>query len=238
MTGLLASVADLKEARLVLAAGADIVDLKDPQQGVLGAVSQDIAGEVVRHIAGRCPVSATVGDLPMQAEVIASAIEGMATAGVNLIKVGTFGVLDDKVMAMFAAQASAGHAIVVVFFADRAPDLSVVPDLAAAGIHGVMLDTADKHNGHLRAHSDDAALATFVAKARSYGFVVGLAGSLRLDDIPPLLALQPDYLGFRGALCRGNRRTHAIDPVAVREVRAWMAGSSRNGHDQWMESVL
>ena len=32
-----------------------------------------------------------------------------------------------------------------------------------------------------------------------------LAGSLKLEDVPLLLPLKPDYLGFRGALCEGGR---------------------------------
>jgi (5-formylfuran-3-yl)methyl phosphate synthase len=47
----------------------------------------------------------------------------------------------------------------------------------------------------------------------------GLAGSLRLADVAPLLALAPDYLGFRGALCEAGR-TSVIDPERVRAVRA------------------
>ena len=43
MTRMLASVADAAEAEAVLQLGADIVDLKDPRRGALGAVSLDAA---------------------------------------------------------------------------------------------------------------------------------------------------------------------------------------------------
>ena len=33
------------------------------------------------------------------------------------------------------------------------------------------------------------------------GLLTGLAGSLEAADVPRLLLLAPDYLGFRGALC-------------------------------------
>ena len=47
------------------------------------------------------------------------------------------------------------------------------------------------------------------------------AGSLRIADIPALSAAGPDYLGFRGGLCRGFDRTNGIDPLRVAEaVRA------------------
>nr|WP_244433876.1 (5-formylfuran-3-yl)methyl phosphate synthase [Azospirillum sp. B506] len=51
----------------------------------------------------------------------------------------------------------------------------------------------------------------------------GLAGSLRVADIPALAALSPDYLGFRCALCSGER-TNAIDPQEAARVAACVAG--------------
>ena len=47
----------------------------------------------------------------------------------------------------------------------------------------------------------------------------GLAGSLGLADIAPLARHAPDYLGFRGALCKDGR-TSTLDPERVRTVRA------------------
>ena len=88
----------------------------------------------------------------------------------------------------------------------------------AVGI-GVSVDTADKAAGGLRVHRCDAALGQIVRRARSLGLLTGLAGSLSVADIPFLAALGPDYLGFRGALCRGGR-AGPLDPGAFQEVRA------------------
>ncbi len=48
----------------------------------------------------------------------------------------------------------------------------------------------------------------------------GLAGSLEEPDIPRLLVLAPDLLGFRGALCGPGGRGAALDLGRVRAVRA------------------
>ncbi len=64
MTAMLASVRTLDEALLALAGGADIIDLKDPARGALGALDQATARNIVAAIGGRAPVSATIGDLP------------------------------------------------------------------------------------------------------------------------------------------------------------------------------
>ena len=52
------------------------------------------------------------------------------------------------------------------------------------------------------------------------GLFAGLAGALRADDVPALLALEPDYLGFRSALCNQARRTAGLDMAACRRIRA------------------
>ena len=68
MNGMLASVRDWEEAQIALNAHVDIIDLKQPDLGALGALDIDTIGDIVTKIDFRCPVSATIGDLPMQAE--------------------------------------------------------------------------------------------------------------------------------------------------------------------------
>ena len=50
--------------------------------------------------------------------------------------------------------------------------------------------------------------------------MVGVAGSLRPEHVAPLLALRPDVIGFRGALCHGGRRDAELDPIACSQIRA------------------
>src|SRR5213082_3340205 len=61
---LLVSVVSVEEARRALAGGADIIDVKDPNEGALGAPSPRTLSEVVREVGGRAPVSVALGDLP------------------------------------------------------------------------------------------------------------------------------------------------------------------------------
>jgi hypothetical protein len=49
--------------------------------------------------------------------------------------------------------------------------------------------------------------------------ISGLAGSLRLADIPLLLPLAADYLGFRGALCEGGERVEGLSARPLHQVR-------------------
>jgi (5-formylfuran-3-yl)methyl phosphate synthase len=221
VTGFLASVNCLEEADIALQAGADVIDLKEPARGVLGAVPVSTLREVVRFIAGCSLVSATVGDLSGDPEVTSEAVAEVAATGVDIVKVGLFD--KENRIAFFqalAAQAQSGARLVVVLFADREPEPeTVLVAIAEGGLMGVMLDTADKQGGSLRDCCSDLQLAGFVRKGKELGLVTGLAGSLRNEDIEPLLHLGPDYLGFRGALCSGRSRHQAIDPLAVRAIR-------------------
>lgn len=221
MTGLLASVSDTREALLALAGGADIIDLKDPARGALGAVPAEIQRQVVQLIGGRRPVSATVGDLPMNPACLTAAVLRTAATGVDLVKIGLYDLPAGMDCVTTLGQTCAQRVpLIAVLFADQQPDLEWLPDLAAAGFHGVMLDTADKAAGRLLQHASIETLQAFVQRAHGLGLLTGLAGSLRIEDIPTLLPLAADYLGFRGALCVGRRRTGSLSMAAIAAARS------------------
>lgn len=219
----LASVSTPEEADLVARHGADIIDLKDPAAGALGAVDIRKVARVVVQQRTRHPqrlISATIGDVPLQPPAVRDAIRAMAAAGVDIVKIGWFAAsLDSNMLPVLRDLAEQDIRLVVVLFAEHGTQSDYLAALAGAGVHGVMLDTADKAGGSLRDKLADAELGEFVNMARQHGLVCGLAGSLRRTDIPPLLVLEPDYLGFRGALCRDSERTAGLDGPAVESVR-------------------
>lgn len=219
MTYLLAGVTNLREAEIALDGGADIIDLRSASPGAFGALPVPVVTETVALIARRRPVWATAGDGPLPPEALAERVSALAETGVDYIKVGVFG--DGAAAACIAALAPiAQHvALVGVLFADRRPDLGLLPLLARSGFSGVMLDTLDKGAGSLRRHVADAGLGRFVGRAAMDGLLCGLAGSLTAQDVVPLFALGPDFLGFRGALCAGGDRQAEIDPAAVARLR-------------------
>ena len=61
--------------------------------------------------------------------------------------------------------------------------------------------------------------------------MAGLAGSLEPPDVPRLLLLEPDYLGFRGALCAGRDRAARIDPAAIAIIRELIPFDARSAAD-------
>lgn len=220
MTGLLASVTGSQEAALAMAGGADIIDLKEPSKGALGAVPHDVQCEVVQSINGRCLISATVGDLPMVPETIAAAISRTARNGIDMIKVGLRDLENhSNCLEALADASSHGIHVVAVLFAEDHPPRHLLGDLRDAGCYGVMLDTASKDAGRLVQYLDIRTLELFVGSARDLGLLTGLAGSLQLEDIAELRKLEPDYLGFRGALCENGIRTGRLSASAMARVR-------------------
>jgi dihydroneopterin aldolase len=219
MTLLLASVTGPDEAALMLAHGADIIDLKDPSKGALGALAPDVVRATVAAIHGRRPVSAVTGNLPMEPEVIVAAVETMARAGVDYVKVGLFPGPERQACVRALASPARTIKIIGVMFADCGADNDLVKVMAGSGFAGAMLDTSDKRAGGLLDCMDVASLREFVGACRGYGMMTGLAGSLEAPDVPRLLLLAPDYLGFRGALCVGRDRSARIDPASVGVIR-------------------
>ena len=219
MTLMLASVTGAEEAEIALEHGADIIDLKDPSEGALRALPLDLVRAAVAAVAGRRPVSAVAGDLPMQPDSVVAAVEGIARTGVDYLKVGLLPgpSCGDCVRALSAL--TRATQIVAVMFADREPDVTLLLLLAECGFAGAMLDTSHKASGRLLDHADMAFLQDYVDRCRRHGLMSGLAGSLEPPDIPRLLLLTPDFLGFRGALCANRQRAARVDPHRVRMVR-------------------
>lgn len=219
MTAFLASVSNLDEAGIVLECGADIIDLKNPLQGALGALSLKQVRDIVQWVARRKPISATVGDLPMQAHVLFDAVQSMARTEVDIVKVGFFGDQPNQdCISALSVLAGQGVKLVAVMFADQGFQVSAIQPLATAGFYGVMLDTAVKNGQSLRDICTDRELGEFVQEAHRSSLLAGLAGSLRSQDISVLSAYNPDYLGFRGALCTNAQRTMQVEPQKVSAV--------------------
>ncbi|RUU38052.1 hypothetical protein EOC93_23655 [Mesorhizobium sp. M6A.T.Ce.TU.002.03.1.1] len=229
MTRMLGSVTGVDEAEIALSGGVDIVDLKNPKAGALGAVSTQTISRAISLIAGRAPVSAVCGDLPMEPETIRVKAEEIAATGVDYVKIGFFPSANAVACAKALAPLAARTKLIAVLFADLVPDFELLPMLAKHRFHGAMVDTANKANGRLLDHLPPERIPGFVDRAKSLGLMVGLSGSLEAPDIPRLLPFAPDFLGFRGALCGDAGRAGSISAEAVSQIRELVPQESRAG---------
>ena len=218
MTRMLASVADAAEAEAVLQLGADVVDLKDPRRGALGAVPLDAARAAIAAIARRSETSAALGDPPYDEGALLAGARALAAIGVDYVKLAVDAPALDRLGDCLSGLAR-DVGVVGMMFADEKPDFALLAKLSALGFKGAMLDTRDKTRGRLIAHLDVVSLSQFCSECRALNLMSGLAGSLEAPDVPRLMVLAPDVLGFRGALCRAHDRKDAIDPQAVALIR-------------------
>jgi (5-formylfuran-3-yl)methyl phosphate synthase len=221
---LLVSVVDATEAIEAVAAGADIVDVKDPTAGALGRAAPSTIRAIRAATPGGLPVSAALGDGPFEARAAVDSAAAAAAAGASFVKLGlrqtpVAGVLPTLLAVRAALPETAS--LIVAGFADAArtgsPAPEMLPDLArSAGAQGCLLDTGIKDGRGLFDWLADAALVGFVQDCRRRGLLSALAGSLALDDLPRLRSIDPDIVGVRGAACVGDRVRGRVSGDRVR----------------------
>jgi (5-formylfuran-3-yl)methyl phosphate synthase len=230
---LLVSVRDAAEAVRAVEAGADVVDLKDPAEGSLGAPRPDTVLRVRRAVPRDVPVSVAIGDLPHLPGTAALAARGAAECGAAFVKVGLWGSSTEvEAVALLRAVQDAvadrpDVAVIAGAYADagRMPSRPLPPRLiaraaAAAGVAGCLLDTGVKDGRGLFEWLAPGAVADLADEARAAGLLFAVAGSLGADDIGAVAALGPDIVGVRSAACRDGRREGVLDPERVRRLRA------------------
>ena len=226
MTKWLASVQSLEEVKTLIQALPDILDIKNPSQGALGALDIITVASIVRLVSKHCQSSATIGDLPMQAGLINPAMVAMAASGVDYVKVGIFP--DQNLMGCLEGMADTleqlSVPVIAVLFVDKMPSQDVIPKLKQSGFKGVMVDTAIKDGRHLLAHWDVDQLSDFINEANHNDLLCGLAGALRYEDIAELQFLGADYLGFRSALCQNRERTSRLQTNLALQIQQAMLG--------------
>jgi (5-formylfuran-3-yl)methyl phosphate synthase len=220
---LLVSVVSAVEAGRALAGGADIIDVKDPGEGALGAPSPRVLAEVVQAVGGTAPVSVALGDLPDLPHTAALAARGAALSGASFVKVGLRGVrkLDRAVAMMDAVSDAVGShvSMIAATYADAGaldppafPPALLPPLVERTGIAGALVDTFVKNGRGLYGWLSEPQLADLVARTRRAGATFGLAGQLRLGE---LRRVDADIVGVRSAVCRGGDRAAHLETELV-----------------------
>jgi uncharacterized protein (UPF0264 family) len=218
----------------------DIVDVKKPDEGSLGANFPWVIKAIRDAVPADKPVSATVGDVPYKPGTVAQAALGAAVSGATYIKVGLYGCTT-------AEQGVEVMRGVVRAVKDHRPDALVVasgyadahrigcvnplalPGIAArSGADAAMLDTAIKDGSRLFDHVPPDVCGEFVRLTHAAGLFAALAGSVKQADLGELTRIGTDIVGVRGAVCEGGDRTAGrIQPHLVAAFRAEMDRCAR-----------
>jgi len=228
---LLVSPQSISEVREVLKASQNlIIDIKRPAEGSLGANFPWIINQVRKIIPNTVELSATLGDLPNLPGTAALAASGLAHCGVDYVKAGIMGPKTEEEAIFLIKQIchavqdiNSNIKVVAAGYADaeRFGGISplIIPEIAAAADSNLaMLDTAIKDGKNLFDFLSPPELIQFVEKAHESGLKVALAGSLRKEDLIPLIQIHPDIIGVRSALCESNDRLNGqIQSAKVEE---------------------
>ena len=222
MTQLLISVKNVEEALLALASGADIIDLKDPNVGALGALdmptSLAILAAIYRHASNQM-TSTTVGENHANLNELIAAMQQRAAMAQVILKIAVSDLFyGTNFLVEMRKLVDAGVKIVAVFFADERVDLTLLPIIKRVGFYGAMLDTKHKHKNLLQTQTKDD-LYLFTHFCHQHHLKSGLAGSLQTQHIDSLTELSATYIGFRGGVCDNFERKSDLSGTKILEVK-------------------
>ncbi|AKB30427.1 duf556 family protein [Methanosarcina siciliae C2J] len=216
---LLVSPINTEEAIIASLGGADIVDVKNPKEGSLGANFPWVIRDVKEVVNGRQPISATIGDFNYKPGTASLAALGAAVAGADYIKVGLYDIQTEaQALEMLTkiTKAVKGYdpskKVVASGYSDYKRINSISPLLlppvaAEAGVDVVMVDTGIKDGKSTFEFMDEQELKEFTNLAHEHGLENAIAGSLKFEDLAILERIGPDIIGVRGMVCGGDRRT-------------------------------
>ena len=219
MTGFLASIKNIDEAKKIINSDIDIVDLKNVDDGALGFVGLNFIKKA-RLILGQQKISVTLGnDFNPNNKHIISMLPKIISKNIEYVKIGLFdkNMIEQhkillKKISFFKTKP------ICVLFADRTFDLNIIKKIIDIGYKGVMIDTFEKNFKSVTDILDYSEIKQFVLIAKKNKSICGLSGSLRINDIGLLKKLNPDFLGFRGQLCSNNHDRSEIDIKLLEQV--------------------
>lgn len=238
---LLVSVVRGEEVAQAVEGGADIIDVKNPVEGALGANFPHVIRKVREATPPEFEVSATIGDVPNLPGTVSLAALGAAACGVQYVKVGLLGTrtTEDAVYLLKeVCRAVRGHdsstLVIAAAYADARKvnalsPLALPAAAAEAGADGCLLDTAVKNDGTLLTNLTDTQLREFVAQCREAKLLCGLAGSLGAWDIPRVCKFGADLIGVRTAVCGADRIHGLVDSLKVRRLKELIAANTARG---------
>lgn len=217
--GLLVSVRSPEEAEAALAGGAALIDVKEPRHGPLGRADDDVIFDVVTTVAGRCPVSAALGELVDDPGNIPD-------YGLSYVKWGLSGC-GPNWRDLLPARTQPAPRLVLTAYADwqcaGSPPPQEVLDVALSRPGtAFLIDTCCKdaqarlgRRPTLLDWLSVSEIEELCRQARLGDVPIALAGSLGRDEIAALKDAAPSWFAVRGAACRRRDRESIVDAQQV-----------------------
>ncbi|MEM4653774.1 MAG: (5-formylfuran-3-yl)methyl phosphate synthase [Candidatus Nezhaarchaeales archaeon] len=225
----LISVVNPDEAIEALKGGADIVDIKDPAKGSLGAPNTALVGLIVRSLRSAShdpvPTSLALGDDPTKKETKELALVA-GELNIDYVKAGSFGLKDvGKAIEVYRDLKVSVKRLkfVTVAYADHAFINCLSPiDLLKAAYRSdfdvFMIDTFIKNGMSTFDYLSVDKVMEIKELTHKMGLLFALAGSLGLSHVEMVRKVKPDIVGFRSAACGGDRVRQSVIRSRVRAI--------------------
>tara|TARA_Y100000588_G_scaffold378810_1_gene459908 strand:+ start:1632 stop:2627 length:996 start_codon:yes stop_codon:yes gene_type:complete len=225
---LMVSVQNLDEALEALKGGADIVDVKNLQEALVGSAHPKIVGEVRKAVPEEIHASVTLGVVPNQVGTVAMAAYAAGALNATSVKVGfmktSYEVAVDTLLACRAALEGTETKLIGSLFADNplydGLDPNFMMKLAQDGkCDGILIDTLTKDGRNLFDFMPEEILRDMVFEGKEHLMSTALSGHLRLENLDELARINPDIVGVRGAVCKKGNRGGSVHWEAVTEFK-------------------
>jgi uncharacterized protein (UPF0264 family) len=247
---LLVSVRSPQEAIAALNGGADIIDVKEPSKGSLGAASPDVIDQIVRLVRKSSPgaiVSAAMGEVHDHVfhENDSNAATHQINGQIDFLKCGLSGLrTDGKPMSwqhtwsLFRDECSVSDfnaQWVAVSYADwersEAPaPLDIFAEGSSIGSPILLIDTFTKDDTTVLDWLDDTQLRELRDVTRAAEIKLAIAGRIGLKLLPQICKYSPDIVAIRGAACEQGDRTATVTAERVQSFQTQLARLLTSSH--------
>ena len=225
---LMVSVQNLAEALEALKGGADIVDVKNLQEALVGSAHPHVVKQVREAVPSAHHASATLGVVPNQAGTVAMAVYTAGVLDATSVKVGfmntEYDLAVETLLACREALEGFNTKLIGSLFADNplydGLDAHHMVRLAKDGqCDGWLIDTLTKDGRNLFDFIPEPELRDMVFEGKELGLSTALSGHLRIEDLDELSRINPDIVGVRGAVCAKGERESGVYWEAVAEFK-------------------
>ncbi len=232
-SGLLVSVRNLDEARIVAPLGVDVIDLKEPSAGPLAPTSPQLWQQAGAELYGPARLSAALGESLGAIAIATEVPASFAFAKAGPSDCHSIAVLQAR-WSQIVERLPPAVALVAVAYADYRDagcpgPLEIFAAAMELGISMWLVDTFTKNGRTAIDCLGNDTLEQIAHLAHHHNADWTLAGSIRLADLDRI-RVTPSRFGVRGDVCAGSRQGMLV-PAKVLDWTTALANRSSANYD-------
>lgn len=215
---------------------ADIVDLKNPNIGALGAWKKKDIILALRRFKSKKIISATLGNIK-DLKILEKKLFEYDELGLSFLKIGCFfnSISELKDLISVIKKKKNKTKMVLVFFAENYKLLDELNNnwniLLNGNFDNILIDTLDKKKDGLLKKININFLELFIKNAEKIGINVGLAGKIKFSELIKIKNLKPKIVGFRSAICEKRKRSSEVSSTKAKQIYDLFNSEIKKAHE-------